>query len=47
MLMMTFFFFLGIVLLLQIGELLEDSGDRGRIGKIDTRYCLTVIQYVN
>lgn len=45
--LMMIFFFLGIVLLLQIGKLLEDSGDRRRIGKIDTRYCLTVIQHVN
>ena len=33
-------FFLGIALLLQISELLKDSGDWKRVGKIDTRYWL-------
>ena len=39
------FFFLEIVLLLQIRELLKDSKDWGRLGQNDTRYWLTVIQY--
>ena len=37
---MIFYLFLGIALLLQISELLKDSGDWKRVGKIDTRYWL-------
>ena len=33
--------FLGIALLLQISELLKDSGDWKRVGKIDTRWLIT------